>query len=504
MTDETPITPEEPTIDPVAEETDDVVQDAPVTTEVTEDDEQPNDDPPGLDPKQIPVISISPESLVALYDAHRKALGDDEFTQRVYTAGTYENILHNILIGNQAEADRELAALNKMSAEDLAKLAPRLVDPVTKKVAMGARRIGGGTAEGDFTVSGDEAVAALLNMDGDGSFRIPLFNSGIAIDAMCPSNADLQNFLLSSMEHDRLVGTLIGGNYFAYSDLLVKQQTLDFCRKLITNTSMASWNKGDTLWSTMKLPDLNALEMWLAHLGAPEGYDGFVDICTAPRKADGTPSCTHQETLTVSLVDMIRTRWAMMSDEEVAFMVKTMQSSTKTTLDEVQKYQQSYGFDGMTIEHDDCVFTMKIPTVAEHLERGGEFIADITNEVAANNVMGAYGRINIRYMGILSSWVSAVKRTNGKRSVSTTDTKAIVKMMEMCDDRDNRAKRERDESLAGKIEAYINKVQLTWIGYPSTPCPSCGHIEDTPSGLKTVDPLSTFFTIVVARSSSTP
>ena len=504
---EYPVTENENTDTTITHE-DDVVTDAPVTVDDIGDanDADPDEDkdPPGIDPKKTPFIKMSPEQIIALYEAQRAELGADAFTTAVYTEGTYENILHNLLTNTHAEADRELKALNTtLSATELKALAPRKVDPTTHKTILGARSIGGSTTPGDFTVSGPEAFAALMNMDGSGSIRAPLFNSAIAVDLVPTTNADLQNFLLACMENDRFLGSTLGIHYYAYSDLLVKQQALSFVRNLISNTSMAGWNKGDTIWDIIKLPDFPALIMWLAHVSNPEGFDGFIDVCTSPRNTDGTPSCTHTETVKVSsLVDMIRTRWAVLDNDAVSFMIKAMQSSTKMTVAEVQAQQKSYGFDGMTIEHDDCIFTMEVPSITKHMECGSEFLSAITNEVAANNEMGAYARVTIRYMSILAAWVKTATRVHGERRVSTNDRPAFTKLMEMCDDRDRKLKRSREESLVGKIEAYINKVQLTWIGYASVPCPDCGYVEDTPSGLKTVDPLATFFTIAAVRSNS--
>jgi hypothetical protein len=288
---------------------------------------------------------------------------------------------------------------------------------------------------------------------------------------------------------DKELGTQNGAHYFLYNDQQYKALFMQFLTPLIIGCSYADWEKSGRLDDVIKLPDLTNLIMTLAAMRYRKGYDGFVTKCTRPI-VDDQPVCGHTETITADLFKMIITRYSAMNKACVEHMIETRMGSKKHSLAEIKAYQDGLGLEGEVLRFGNMAFTMKIPSVAEHLDAGAKFLSDIVNEVSADNTQGHYIQAGFRYTRTFLPWINSLEMTSESGgSIKTSDLDAITRIL---DDTDEEYP---DGEVREAMRTYINKVQLTYVGYPATKCPKCGHTADTPSGLMTLDPFIAFFTL---------
>jgi len=470
------------------EEEDDIVEASePDTTDTNTDDvDYPRD--------KIDFRGEDLEKLADLIKDDLTEIGDAALDVRVRTVGSWENLIFRAILDQDEEEIRIQDALKQIIARDKESLSSRYRDPETNKTLLrtAAIKSKGGVAGETKSLTGDEAVLAFENMGSGrgGGYSIPLYNSGVVINAIVPTGNDFQTMLTNCAQMDRQLGTSLGAHYFTYADLMYKTQVLNFIQPLIINSSYSDWRKKGKLWSVVKITDLPAIVMTIAAMCYKDGFDGFVTKCTRPKTEDHPDRCTHTETITANLFEMIVTRFSVMSKEAIDFMVNARMGKGRNSLTQIAKYQSDLGLEGERLTFDDVTFTMRIPTVAEYLEGGSKFLSDIINEIEGDNSEGQYEQMGFRYIRTFLPWIATVEKTGENGEIyKTAEPRVIVRELEKHDDNDP------DGKLRDALRAYINKVQLTYVGYPVTQCPSCGYTADTPSGMWTFDPFSAFFTL---------
>lgn len=425
------------------------------------------------------------EDLIDLLEKHRLIIGNAELDRRVATPGSWENIMFRAITDPSAEEMRIQEALGQLSSDERAGLDYRLRKE--GKTILRTTSILETVKDGNSTpLTGDAAMLAFQCREKGGGYRIPLYNSGITIDVLTPTGNDIQTMISNCLIVDNQLGSSVGAHYFTYADLIYKVQIIEFINKLIVGSSYADWRSRGKLWSIIKLPDLNHLVITLAALCYKDGFDGFMSKCT---RTDPSP-CGHVETFTANLFEMARTRFPILNEKSIEFMVKA-RSGAKNTLAQIAQYQSDLGLESTRIVAGNSAFVMRIPTVSEHREAGMQFIADIINEIEGDNTDARYEQFGFRYPRTFSPWVAAVEAVDAEGNVqfSTADQKVITREIEKADDASE------DGAFRDKLRNYINRSQLTYVGYPATPCKQCGHIADTPSGMITFDPFSAFFTL---------
>lgn len=488
------------------------VSEAVLETAEEEDDElslaaEPSNDSPDYDGIQYDQskIDLRGESLEhlqqLLYDDF-ELIGGSLLDARVREIGSWENLIVRSVEDRNAEQMRVQEALDKLEPHDRAALASVYRDSETNKIKLRTSALvsKNGVPGDRKTVSGEEALLAFENLKSTngGGYRILLYNSGISVDVIIPTGNDLQTMITNCLLVDRELGSSQGAHYFTYADLLYKTQILNFIRPLIVNSSYVDWRKKGKLWSVIKFPDLNALVATIAALMYKDGFEGFVTRCTRPKSDEFPNQCHHTETFTANIFEMIVTRFAALSAPSIDWMVQARAHAARHTLAQIAKYQSELGFEGERISFGDLTFVMRIPTVAEYQEAGNDFISDVTNEIQGDNNDGQYQQFGFRYMRTFLPWIGSMegKGPNGEILV-TTDERAIIRSLEKLDHKDP------DGKVRDALRDYINKIQLTYTGYPSLPCPACNYTADTPSGMLTFDPFAVFFTLALLYTSQT-
>jgi hypothetical protein len=317
-----------------------------------------------------------------------------------------------------------------------------------------------------------------------------LYNSGITIDLIVPTSIDLQTLVFNCFNQDRQLGMSGGAHYFAYNDLVLKTKFLDFLQPLIINSSYVDWRKNGKLLSIIKLPDLMNIMATLAALCNKKGFDNFVVKCTRVPTDDHPELCRHVETLTVDIFKMIITRYSTLNKDAIEFLAAA-RNGARHTAAEISHYQAKLGMEGERLTFGNFSFVMRIPSLAEHGEAGSKFMADIINEIDGDNTEGRVEQQGLRYIRTFLPWIASMEKKTASNGIAVTaEPRAIVRILERLDQED-------PDKLRDAFRQFINKTQLTYVGYPVTPCPSCSHVAETPSGLRTIDPFSAFFTLAL-------
>ena len=180
-----------------------------------------------------------------------------------------------------------------------------------------------------------------------------------------------------------------------------------------------------------------------------------------------------------------------MNKSSIEFMMAARAGNVKHTLAQISKQQASLGFEGEQITIDNVTLTMKIPSISEYLEAGSKYLADIVNEIAADNTNGQYEQLGLRYIRSFLPWIASIeKKLPNGGGVKTSDANVIVRELEILE-----GNHRQSGDVIKKLIDYVNKIQITYVGYPVTDCPQCKYQTETPSGLWTFDPFSTFFTL---------
>lgn len=430
------------------------------------------------------------DSLVELIKTRENQVGASTLDANTRTVGTWENLVFRAILEPSGEEMRIQNALADLSPEERAAISSKYKDEngktllrtssLTQKIAAGETK----------TFTGDEALLAFEYQERGGGFRIPLYNSGITLDVIVPTGNDIQTLITNCVANDRQLGTTAGAHYFAYNDLVYKTQIINFLKPLIVNSSYADWRKKDKLWSIIKLPDLTGLVATLAALSYKDGFDGFIVKCTRPVSQEHPVLCAHTETLKVNIFDLIITRFAAMSKASIDHMVEARNGITKHGLGQIAKYQSDLGLEGERITFGKITFTMRIPTINEHIEAGSRFIADIINEIDGDNTDSRYEQFGLRYIRTFLPHIATVEKKGDNGEVAkTSDARVITRELEKLFDLDD------DGKMIEILRKFIDKTQFTYVGYPVTQCPTCGYTADTPSGMWTFDPFNAFFTL---------
>ena len=432
------------------------------------------------------------EAIVDLLEHAEQDLGPATLDARVREVGSWENLLFRAINDPNFEEMRIQSAMGELTSDDRRNMSTKCVNDDGKVLIKTFSVVEKGTPGEIRNVSGPDAIAAFERLEKGGSYRIPLYNSGITVDLISPTGNDLQTLLSNCTHLDRQLGTTNGAHYFAFNDVMFKIEMIKFTLALIVRSSYSDWQKNTKILSVIKMPDLASIAMHLAALCYPDGFDNFEHKCTRPWDKEKYPTgCHHTDKFTANLFDMITTRFSVLSKDSIDFMVKARMTQTKHNVAQITKYQSELGLEGKELKFGNITFTMKIPSVAEYLDSGSDFLAEIKNEISGDNTNGQYEQIGLRYIRCFAPWVASVQKTSSRGDgVKSTDRSVIIRYLEHLEDSN-----EFGKVVTEQLLEYINSVQLTYVGYPVIACEKCGYTADTPSGMYTFDPFTTFFTL---------
>ena len=467
-------------------DTDDTVEASPSPNENDNDDGTLSNDI-SYDRRAIDLRGVDEDAITQLTSDVEKELGARALDVQSRTTGSWLNTLLRAVLEPNFEERRIRKALGELSEEDRNALSSRYKnDGKVLATAAIRQKLTPGSS---VSLSGDDALIAFESHQ-RGAFRIPLYNSGITLDLIVPTGNDMNMLISNCQIVDTQLGSSSGAHYFLYNDLMFKAQILTFLRPLIVNSSFMDWQKGNQLWSIIKLPDLAAIVATLAAMCYKDGFEGFTNACTRPITPEHPKACGHVEKLTVDIFKMIVTRFSVLSTDAINFMTEARGGVIKHSVSQIAEYQSKLGLEGDVLTFGNISFTLRVPTLAEHTEAGSRFLADVINEVEGDNSAARYEQMGFRYVRTFLPWIANVTlRGNDGADMNTNEARVITRRLEQIDHDD------AEGTMRDTFIRYINKTQLTYVGYPVTACPACNFTPDTPSGMWTFDPFNAFFTI---------
>jgi hypothetical protein len=453
------------------------------------------------DPSVIVLTNVSAEALAGILDTAAARTSPETVAARVLVTGSHENIIAQAIDDESAEEGRQRDFLNKIKGDGEA--AP------TSRVSSDGRNIGiqdlvsRFSEQGIYQPAAEDALTAWMLHEKGVVRRVPLWNSAMTVDIRVPVPSESDALVINLANEERTFANEDGLYYHFYNSFFGREIGVRWILDKIVASSFNQANQRELLLSTIRMPDLAHLYMAMADAMWPNGYDGWRIPCTNrgdPEK--DIPACDHVHSLKADLRKMILTRHTAIPPEVITFMSGAHFSSKKHTSSEILDAQKKYPFDGEVIEIGNHRFTMRVPSVREHLEDGESFLTQVVQEVRGDNAAALNTLINLRAIRAYGPWVKKAEKKveevirgeqQPPRWISVDTREAVAYALLEADDR-------YGDEVRNRMREYVDKCQITYVGYPSMACPKCGHSEDTPSGLLTFDPFSAFFTAAVQYS----
>lgn len=421
--------------------------------------------------------TISQTELVALINARRKVIGEDEFEINAARSGSYENLLALAYNDHSAESDRARAAITDIADKSL--FAEKL-ERDGKVILAGTRTARGPSGKGKM-VSGAAARIEFARRAGHLK-RIPLYNSGFSLDVDAPGLEALNRFFNRAHDDNNQYGRQFGSHFYYFNDLLIKEAAIELMTSHIVSSNLRGWNRGPTLLKSIKLSEYKVIMNSLAAMMFPDGFK-FTHICANPA---GT--CSHSDELLIDVNKLLRHNFMRLSDAAIAHMAKG---------DEI-------GQDDLIRYHTEIDITRKIrlglyelelkhPSLSDYLDYGKTFNAEILKNTFAANNADIMRNLIFSYYKIYTPFIAQITLYDeaGAADLVTTDQETISHLLMRIQADDT------TQVFVTELTRYIADTEISQICYPSTPCPVCGHQD--PSGYHTVDPEHAFFIMCLMK-----
>lgn len=441
----------------------------------------------------ITMLGVPADKLAVLVENRIDKVSPIQFVQSSKNdSGSYDNLLWFAALNTGSEIARSEEALANLTKEERASFTYRVEKDGRVLLGPGVVEAAANLAA---NVSGREGAIAMLNARKGRFRRFPLYNSGIAVDLRTPSVAELGDLIRRCRLDLNEYGRQWGAPFYMYYGYILTQAFVDFVMKLTVSASIKNYMKPGVLISQMKFPDLNVLYIYIASLMYPKGYENFRHFCTRPFSPDYPNGCDHVSSETVDVLKMAKTKFSRFTAESVEHMAKARSVEARFTLPEVEAYRAQFNLTKV-IDHEGFRFFLHVPSVAEYLDCGERFNADLTREVNVGDADEITRTIGFRELRLYLPWIKRIEAFDDEGTVVTaTEDKITMETIvdQLMDDPSY------IKGLREPIVAFINDSQLTHIGYPTFSCPQCGYQPEIPSGFFTVDAVATFFTMLLKK-----
>lgn len=446
----------------------------------------------------ITLLGYTPEQLDNLVRGRIDLVGQAPFIlQARDNPGSYDNLIWFSAINSGTEIEREEDALSKLTDSQKKTFDYRLLDEEGKKLILGPGVVGALTSFNKKQVSGRDGALQLLGARTGRFRRFPLYNSGFSMDLRAPTIDELGTMLRNCRLDLDQFGRQWGAPFYMYYSFILMQNFADLLMGLVTSATIANFAKPGVIINTLKLSDVNALFTYVASLMYPKGYEGFKHFCSRPRDKTYPNGCNHVESLTIDPMKLARHKFACLSEEAIDHMTKARSPDTRFTKEQIDHYQDVLGFEGKELFFDGFSFTLTVPTLSDYLICGQQFIKELTAEININDGEAVRETLSSRELRMYLPWIKRVSALNEEGEVlgfvEDPDGKSLILDQVMSNP-------EYTTGLRDKLIDYISGTQITHIGYPVFTCPKCGYRADIKSGFFTVDAISSFFTVLLKKS----
>lgn len=450
----------------------------------------------------VTLLGVPVDALKRLVNDKIATEGALPFLNSVRELGSYDNLLYFAVDSSQAGEFRRVTDFLNNGVDD--KFSPLLYTDETKtRVLLGASSVRPNITPGAKrppAANGSEAILRMLASRAGNIRRIPLYNSGFVIDIRTPTVNEVNELLRQCRIDKGMYESQLGAPFYMFYDRLVKVRYIEFLLKLVVASTLKNWTLEGVLLSSIKLADYNAILAHTAAMMYPKGYPNFRRACTRPHDHAYPNGCSHVDSITADIGKMVHTRFSLLTPDAVTHMCKARLPSSIITPEELVKYQEYLGFDGKVVDFGGYRWTLKSPTLADHLDAAAVFNAELLHEVKADDNLGVITAIRPRQLRQYSQYIASVSvlDDDGETILDTAfEQEAIAYFLDTVYGLPG-----VEEGLATPLADFINESQLSYVCYPVYSCPSCGHTPDIKSGFYTVDAENAFFTIALLKSTS--
>ena len=421
--------------------------------------------------------SLDKDSLSVLLRNRQSILGVDAFQRSAGTPDTYENLIMQLIDDHSIESDRVGDSISRVKEKTL--FSNRLVRE--GKTVLGTMVPKKASGKG-VKLSGKDARAAISIRTGR-TKRVPLYNSGFCIDIAQPSLGALNSFFTEAQDKTNSYGRQLGGYFFFFHTLLIKEAIVKLISPLILNSNLQNWNRESHLLRHIRLSDLRMILNAMGALMFPEGTS-YTHICQNP-----SGECSHTEELVVDVNKFVKYDFGKMSDSAISHMSK----QEEVTQASLASYHKNLGFDGRTVRYKKWELTLQNPTISEYLEYGRIFNATLLKDIFVDNSDAVRTAIRYSYYQILTPYVSELTLydDNNEIDMSTKDKEVISEVLSHIQEEDI------EETVLKNIKDFISDSEIGYLCYPSRPCPVCNYQPG--SGFYQVDPEYSFFMLSLKK-----
>ena len=415
------------------------------------------------------------------------------FIEKIGKSGTWENIAYTQYVQTTGEIARQEKYLTDNIAPDTS-FAIGLKNKETGKYCLGCQNVKAPSSKNGGVVEGSEAKRIILDKCGKKVRRIPLYNSGFTLDITAPSVVEYTDFMLRIQHSKKEFGSNLGFPVYYFMDYVVKSEFMTMLNSLVLHSSLPGWQEKGALISNIDFADYPAIVTHVAALMYPDGFDDFKHACSRPIDDAHPQGCNHVIQIKLNILQLLRTRFGMMNEMNVAHMQKCMLSNAKVTLEDIKAYRETLGFQNKVIRFKNFEFVLRSVSMSDHLEAASDFASELQSNLKDPSEETLEKYLAPRSIQAVLPYIEAIKvfeSNDSDQCVATCVNRSDIRMTldSLIGDEDFREKFEQP------MEDFISSLQLTYPCYPKFTCPACGYLPDTPKGFHVVDPQVLFFII---------
>jgi hypothetical protein len=349
------------------------------------------------------------------------------------------------------------------------------------------------------TVKGQRGILRMMSYLGMGTvFKTPLWHTGIWITIKAPSEAELLE-LQRQLAADKIdLGRNTYGLAFSSTSVYIADRLVSFALRHIYETTLSA---DVDLKTVISVHDIPALLWGLTNAIYPRGFQ-YRRACIADAE-----KCNHVIEERLNLSKILWTNTKALTPSQVLHMTKRQSGSV--TIDAVNRYKEEMLATQkrrVTIDEGSARplnMTLRVPTVAEYIDSGQEWISSIVTMV--NNALGLDASENERNEYIFKHgqatsmrqqlhWVESIEF--GGNVIDDNETlRGTFNVLSTDDITRN--------DFMKKVQTYIDDTAIALLGIPVYDCPSCGKTQPTPLPKQTsiipIDVYQTFFTLLAQK-----
>lgn len=388
------------------------------------------------------------------------------------------NILRKIIMADTSAKDIKQETLSAKGDRELSKRV------ATDEYVLGdASPVNKANLNGKVITDAKQAELLILSTERD-LRKIFLYNSGIDITIKGPALGELNNYYQKIHSDVELYGKEFGAYFFLFSDILIKQATIELMQQLIVNSSLRNWqgDSGNNILKAISIYDYDVILWAIGHLMHREGFNYDI-ACPAE-------DCDFHESMTIDLKKLRFNDFTLLPEE----CRKAIGDPSPKSLKNLEKYRRDLGLSRKIPLHGNWVAVTKVPSLYEYMEFGRAFNASLIENVHLQDKGKLNQYLQFNYYKIYTPWIEEVRLMNDDGSINFI-VKGIQPIMNILN-----TEQLEGSNFADKIKDFIKESAITVIAIPFEKCPKCGYIPPgAHNGLVAFDVQRSFFTQSVMK-----